>query len=197
MSEKLGIKFSEVMSGGFALGETDPATGEQRGNSQGITLTMSCQITVDDLQSFVQDPQHPGNLSATVDFAPLGTGIVCDPGIFKLFCPGDSPQERFMVYQLGFAANNQRYFLAGKKIVEHNHATEVFQETTTLFTILYQGNDVTGKIAGAGTLHINAKNLADMLKTVHVTNAQNHFQTLQGMAMFLKLFLGELWHTYI
>jgi len=32
---------------------------------------------------------------------------------------------------------------------------------------------------------------------MQITNAENSFQTMQGLAMYFKLFLGELWHTYI
>jgi hypothetical protein len=197
MPGKLGLKFKELMSGGFALGASDPATGEKQGIDRGTQLAMHCEVTIDDLERFAQDPQHPGILAGTIDFAPLGTGITCDNGVFNLFSPGGSPSEKWMVYELGFAANNKRYYLAGKKVVRHNHGAEVLQETTTLYTILHDGIGTTGEIVGAGILHLRAKDIADLVKTIQVTNAQNPFETVQGLAMYLKLFLGELWHTYV
>jgi len=197
MSGKLGLKFTELMTGGFALGATDPALGEKQGASQGVSLAMHCEVKIDDLIRFSEDPQHTGVLSGSIDFAPLGTGIPCDQGVFNLFCPANVPTERWMVYEFGFAANGQRYHLAGKKIVSHGHAAEVLQETTTLYTMLYAGTDKSGAIAGAGIVHLGAKSIADMVKTIQVTNADNAFETMQGLAIYLKLFLGELWHTYV
>jgi cholesterol oxidase len=197
MAQTLGLKFSEMMSGGFALGASDSKAGEQQGNLDGTKLVMNCVVTVDDLDSFVHDPQHTGILSGTVDFAPLGTAIPCDQGIFNLFRSGASPAERWMVYEMGFAAKGQKYYLAGKKIVQHDHGAEVLEETTTLYTVLHEGSDSSRPIVGAGVLHLGVKSMAALARTIQITNAQNSFETLQGLTMYLHLFLGELWHTYL
>jgi hypothetical protein len=196
MSQTLGLTFSETMSGGFLLGATDPSAGEQQGNAYGSQLTMHCQVTIDDLDSFARDPQHLGRLAGTIDFAPFGTAIACSPGLFKLFCPANVPDEKFMVYQLGFEANGKRYFLAGKKIVRKGEEAKVLPQTTTLFTLLYEGSDMTSPIGGAGTLHLGVTNIAQLVETTRVINAENSFETVRGLATYLKLFLGELWHTY-
>jgi hypothetical protein len=197
MSKTLGLTFSETMSGGFLLGATDPTAGERQGNAHRSQLTLHCQVTIDDLDKFAQDPQHPGRLSGTVDFSPLATGIACSPGVFKLFCPANAPDEKFMVYQLGFEVNGKSYFLAGKKIVRKGQETQVLHQTTTLFTLLYEGNDTVGPIRGAGALHLGATNIAQLVETTRVINAENSFETMRGLAIYLKLFLGELWHTYL
>jgi hypothetical protein len=197
MSPTLGLTFSEVMTGGFALEATDPVAGEKQGNAQDSRLALHCDVTIDDLQRFVQDPQHRGHLACTLDFPPFGTGIPCDPGIFNLFCPANRPDQRWMVYECGFAVKGRRYYLTGKKVVQHGHVAEVLRQITTLFAVLHLDNDGSGTIAGAGTLHLGVKSIADMAKSLHVTNAENHFDVLKGLGMYLKLFLGELWQTYI
>jgi len=50
-SDKPGMMFSEVMSGGFALNETDPEAGAKTGKGQ--PLTMHGTITIDDLDAFI------------------------------------------------------------------------------------------------------------------------------------------------
>jgi len=197
MFPTLGLTFSEVMTGGFVLGATDPLRGEKQGNAQNTHLVLHCQVTIDDLQRFVDDPEHPGRLVCSLDFPPLNAGIPCDPGIFNLFRAANTSSERWMVYQCGFTAKGQRYYVTGKKIVQHGHAAEVLQQITTLFTLLYEGTDAAGKISGAGTLHLGARSIADMAKSLHVTNAQNHLEVLRGLGMYLKLFLCELFQTYI
>jgi hypothetical protein len=197
VSARLGLNFSELMTGGFALGASDPVSGEKQGNDQKNQVALYCVVTIDDLQVFVQDSQHSGKLACTIDFAAFGMSVPCDAGIFNLFCPANTPAERWMVYECGFAAKGQRYYLAGKKVGRPGPAAAVLQETTTLYTLLYEGSDARGTICGAGTLHLGAKSIADMVKTLQVTNAQNHLQILKGLGMYLNLFLGELWQTYI
>jgi hypothetical protein len=197
MPPKLGLTFSEIMTGGFALGAADPAAGAKQGSAQNSQLSLHCDVTIDNLQSFVDDPQHPGRLDCTVDFPPFGAGIPCEPGTFNLFRAANTAGERWMMYQCGFAAKGRSYRIVGRKIVQHGHAAEVLHQITTLYTLLHQGDAASGATCGAGTLHLGAKSIVDLTKTLHVTNAQNHFEVLQGLGMYLKLFLGELWQTYI
>jgi len=197
MPETLGLEFKEVMSGGFLLECTNPEDGERKGDARGSKLTMHCEVSIADLDRFTRDLQHPGILSGTIDFTPFGNGLVCDPGTFNLFRPGDAPQEKWMVYEFGFTANRQRYCLAGKKIVRQGQESEVLKQTTTLYTLLHQGENRSAPVAGAGIVHLGAKSIADLVKTVRVTNTHNSFDTLQGLVMYSRLFLGELWHTYV
>ena len=131
MSPKLGLAFSESMTGGFALGVADPAAGAKQGRAQSSQLSLHCDVTIDNLQSFVDDPQHPGRLDCTVDFPAFGAGIRCDPGTFNLFRAANTAGERWMVYDCGFVAKGRRYHIAGKKIVQHGHAAEVLQQITS------------------------------------------------------------------
>ncbi|MGH2627050.1 MAG: patatin-like phospholipase family protein, partial [Anaerolineales bacterium] len=48
-----GIRFRETMSGGFALGETDPREGEREGERAGTELTMQAAVIIRDLERFV------------------------------------------------------------------------------------------------------------------------------------------------
>jgi cholesterol oxidase len=196
MTQKLGLKFSEVMTGGFAMGVSDPTAGEEQGNREGSTVALHCAITVDDLDSFVQDPQHAGVLSGSIDIPPLGTALACDHGVFNLFQPGGASGEKWMVYEAGFSAKSRSYYLAGKKVIKPGHGTDVLAETTTLYTVLYDGSDSSGAVAGAGILHLGVKSIAELARNIRIINAQNSFEVVQGLSMYLKLFLGELWHTY-
>jgi hypothetical protein len=193
MPGNVGLSFAEVMRGGFAIHATDPSAGEQLGNAQGTTLVMRATIVINDLELFLQDPQHKGDLSGTVDFPLLGSSLHSTGGVFKLFSPG-TLGEKWMVYELAFSANNKPYYLAGKKIIPQRSGTGLLPETTTLYTVLHDGSDTTGKVVGAGTLHLGVTELADLLKTIRTSNTDN-FESMQAVAKFFKFFLGELWHS--
>ena len=194
-SDKLGIMFSEVMSGGFALNHVDPAEGATAGRSQ--PLTMHGSITIDDLDAFMADPAHLGRLDVRMDWAPFGTDIASFDGVFNLLSPSGDPHLKLMVYEWGITHQGQSYYFAGQKNVKTDPLFDVWKETTTLYTTLQEGTDKTGKILGAGILELSPGNLIKMLGTFTALNSHNVIEDLKATSEFGKFFLGELWHIYI
>jgi len=192
---KLGIMFSEVMSGGFALNQTDPAAGAAAGKSQ--PLTMHGSITIDDLDAFIADPAHLGRLDVRMDWAPFGTDISSFGGAFNLFSPTDDPRLKLMVYEWGITHQNQSYYFAGQKNVKTDPIYDVWKETTTLYTTLHEGVDKTGKIVGAGILELTPGQLLRMIGTFTALNSNSIADNAKATTEFGKFFLGELWHIYI
>lgn len=197
-NETLGFTFREKMAGGFALGESDPQTGEKVGHDAGNTFTMHGTILIQDLERFMSDPGHAGSITGSIDFAPLGLGLPSTSGVFNLFSPTDDPTTKYMVYELGFnASTGESYYMAGKKIVKQGPITEMWKATTTLYTQLFKGKDKTGTVVGAGVLSLGMTDLMAMVPTMHATNATSPEQAAEAMAKFGKFFLGELWETYV
>lgn len=194
--QKVGLSFRETMAGGFALGETDPETGRRKGEAAGTELAMHATVAIDDLDRFFADPQHLGGLSGTIDFPPLGFNIPSRTGVFNLFNPGDQPGLKLMVYQLGFEHDGKPYYLAGRKEVRGDGVTEIWRDTTTLYTLLHGGADTSGPVVGAGTLSLGVGALIRMLGTTKVTNAPNMAAEAAALAHFGEFFLGQLWNTY-
>lgn len=106
----LGITFRETMAGGFTLGETDPNAGSEQGKNNGHILAMHATITIQDLNRFIADPEHPGQHNGVVDFVPFGENIPATTGVFNLFSPTDQPGLKLLVYEMGFTANGQSYY---------------------------------------------------------------------------------------
>lgn len=192
---KLGMMFSEVMSGGFSLNETDPATGAKSGKSQ--PLTMHGTITIEDLDTFIADPKHLGRLDVRMDWAPFGVDIPALGGVFNLFSPTGDPKLKLMVYEWGIEHNSKRYYFAGQKDVKVHPLFDVWKDTTTLYTKLYEGPDKTGKVVGAGILELTPAELMKMTSTFTALNADSVGESLRATTAFGRFFLGELWDTYI
>lgn len=191
-----GVTFREIMRGWFALGETDPLVGAERGEAAETQLTMHAAIEIERLDAFVSDPTHTGKLTGSIDFAPLGTGMAAERGVFRLFSPTEDPAARHMVYELAFAHGGQDYYLAGHKQVRDDPGIDLWSDTTTLFTTLYKGQDKQASIAGAGVLRLGVRELKDLLSTLRVTNAAGAAEVAAGYARFGSFFLGKLWDTY-
>jgi hypothetical protein len=74
---------------------------------------------------------------------------------------------------------------------------DVWRDTTTLYTTLYEGVDKTGKVVGAGVLELTPGELMKMVATFTALNAGTVAESLKATTAFGSFFLGELWDTYI
>jgi cholesterol oxidase len=193
---KLGITFRETMSGGFALGETDPQLGATKGKTANTPLIMHASITINDLDLFIADPDHTGSIVGQISFAPLGENIPAQQGIFNLFSPTEQPTLKLMIYELTFEHGGQDYYLAGKKEVRDDPGFDLWKDTTTLYTQLHQGRDKISPVIGAGILTLGVDELAKLVSTLHATNAESVIEQGQALFKFGQFFLGQLWDTY-
>ncbi len=192
-----GIFFNETMSGGFALGTNDPETGKKAGNRAATELTIRVDVNIDDIDQFIEQVDHPGQLTGYVDFAPLGMNMRAQQGVFNLFSPTDNPEMKYMIYELAFEHQNQSYYLAGRKEVRDDPLFDLWDDTTTLYTRLYQGRDKTGEVIGAGILTLGVKDLLKLISSMTVVNPQLKTDKLTTLSKFGRFFIGELWDTYV
>ena len=188
-----GVTFDETMEGWFALGAATAEDGAAQGQRAGTKLAMHARVTVDDVERMISDTEHPGALVGPIDFPPFGMGVAAPTGIFQLFSPGPGETARRMVYQLGFATGGKSYYLAGEKRVHNDVAgLDMWKDTTTLYTLLYEGTNTKGKVVGAGILTLGVPQLIALLKTFKPINGGN----LATVDAFGRFFAGELWDVY-
>jgi len=183
-----GLSFRETMAGGFTLGVTDPQD-PRAGASAAAPLAMHATIHIDDIAAFVADPQHRAELTGHIDFAPFGSALPAESGVFGLFAPSADPALTYMVYELGFRHAGKSYYLAGKKHVRIGAPWRLWRETTTLYTTLHEGTDANGPVVGAGMLRL--------LATVHATNALTAKRAAGAVWRFFRFFTTELLRTYV
>jgi len=191
-----GIAFRETMEGPFALGETDPHAGAEVGKTAGTTLSIACSITVRNLDRFMSDPDHHGDITGHVSFAALGENLPAKSGVFKLFSPTDDPTDKLMIYELAFAHDGQDYYLSGQKNVQNGPVFDLWRDTTTLYTTLHQGMDQSGPIVGAGILTIDVDRLMKLIRSMQVIHAHSTADKARALLQFGRFFLGELWDIY-
>lgn len=193
---KPGVSFRETMTGGFALGETEPHLGEQKGDAAGTKLAIHCDIDITDAYGFIADPQHSAAMHGHVDLPQLGMNIPAPNGLFNLFSPSDNPKLKHMVYELGFEHGGQHYYVAGKKFVNDDPGFDMWADITTCYTRLHQGSDKSGPVVGAGVIYIKREQLLNLIPTIQATNTTSKEQSLKVLADFGRFFLGAIWDTY-
>jgi cholesterol oxidase len=195
-ANKPGITFHEMMEGTFALGETDPHDGAEKGKAAGTTLSIACTVTISDVDRFIADPNHNGEIIGKVSFTPFGESIPADSGVFNLFSPTDDPTLKLMIYELAFSFDAQDYYLAGRKEVRNDPVYDLWRDTTTLYTTLHRGTGVAGPVVGAGILTIDLERFTKLISSIEVTNALSVADKARTLLNFGHFFLGELWDTY-
>lgn len=196
VSGSAGITFSETMTGGFVRGEDDPVEGAKKGRASGNILVMHATIRIEDMERFIGDPEHCGTITGAIDFTPFGKGMVSTSGVFNLFSPTDCPEMKYMVYEFGFTHNGQAYYLAGRKEVRDDPGFDLWSDTTTLFTRLYEGTNAKGKQVGAGILSLGVTDLIVMTGTFRTINAESAVESYKALSKFGRFFMGELWDVY-
>ncbi len=186
-----GLTFREKMSGSFFYGATDPQAPPPAG-AAARPIVLHATIQIDDAESFLTDPEHPGRLVGSVESPEWGNAPIV-AGEFNLFVPDPGTTWRLMVYTARFNVNGQMRYFAGRKIAGRSSVLGVWHETTTLYTTLHDGSDDSAPIIGAGVLSLGVSDLVAMLETMHATWASHPIAVLER---FGKVFLGGLWESY-
>jgi hypothetical protein len=131
-----------------------------------------------------------------ITFPPLGENLPVRSGVFNLLSPSGQPDTKWMIYELGFAAAGQDYYLAGRKEVRDDPGFDLWQDTTTLHVRLHEGAGASGPVIGAGVLHLKPAGLLKLVSSLSATNAGSAAGQSQAIGKFGRFFLGGLWDSY-
>jgi cholesterol oxidase len=197
-SERTSLTFTEEMKGFYAEGVNAPGAGEQAGRQHGQRLGFRLTITVDDVDRFLEEPEHTARAEGWIDAEVCGGRCQIERGWFNLFCPGGAPDRKLMRYRLHFTdAMGRPRTLSGWKDIRHRAATRVWPDTTTLFFRIFEGHVMEGgdddaAIAGAGILRLGLDDFARQLTTFRTEGPDG----LAALERFGRFFLSELWDIY-
>jgi cholesterol oxidase len=200
--DRLSIQFTERMAGhcstsvldadGYLAAEED---GKGRGSSLEFVLTMSS----DDLKRMIADPNHAADAVGTVTAPALSAApLTVHGGQFNLFV--DSPDEsgvQRMRYRLPLrSVEGRSYFFDGFKLIRDDGGLDLWDDTTTLFVTITEGDDASGAVVAKGVVHIAPEDFAEQLTTMDARDCRDHPAPL-GLAAFGELFAQDLWKQYV
>ena len=104
-------------------------------------LAFRLTITADDLERFLDEPEHSARAEGWIDAASIGGRRQIQRGWFNLFAPTGEPDRRLMWYRLHFeGAVGQPRTLIGWKNVWHGALTRIWPDTSTLYFRLLAGH---------------------------------------------------------
>ncbi|MFL6119495.1 FAD-dependent oxidoreductase [Actinophytocola sp.] len=194
--EPTALSFHEKMSGFVVLGATDPRS-TRRGDGERLSFELT--IHVDDVDTFLDHPEHLARAEGWVEAACVGGRRPVEQGWFNLFAPSEAPGSRTMRYHLWFTDTDGRArTLSGWKDVHQGPITHMWRDTTTLYTKLLWNHiapddDALPKAAaGAGILRITPIALTSTMRNFRVSGPH----PVAGLTRFGRFFLGGLWDVY-
>ena len=197
--KKVGLRFTETMSGYLAEGVGDFAEGERVGQRQNDLLSFDVTIHIEDVEDFCNLSGRRARLAGTVSSRRLGQNLSIRNGEFALFRPDRETGKRHMTYSFAFTGNDGNdYFLYGYKVIyDDPHKFDVLEDMTRLFTRIHRGHSTEGPSLGSGILHFKIVSLPSMLASFEVTNTRSLLAKFKAVSQFWKFCYGEIRDTYL
>ncbi len=198
--EKIGIQFTEVMSGYICKKEkADFNTAYSEGKNDKNDFRFTLTIVSDDLETMLEDESHQASMYGTVEAPMISTeALTVTNGIFNLFITDENtPKTRLMKYQIKMTSNNgDIYFMQGFKTIHDDAGFDFWSDTTTLFITIYKDKITDEKIFAKGILNISPRDFATQMTTIKVSGTNSPIERLQYTAKFGKFFSGKLFDTF-
>ena len=198
-AEKIGLRFSEKMSGYLAEGEENFAEGERMGKQTDAILSFEVTIAIEDVNDFCKMSSRKALLKGTVSHKALGQNLPIRNGEFSLFRPDRETGKRHMTYSFGFTGSSGNdYFLHGYKIIYDDPGLfDPADDLTRLFTRIHKGSSAEGPLFGSGILHFHPTSLPSMLASFEVTPARSLIKKIKAISQFFTFCYGEVRDTYL
>ena len=196
-----GVQFTETMRGYFAPKELDDyERGYDEGKKNNTSFEFTLTIRTEDVETFVNDANHLGSMIGSMSVPSLSKQpLTATNGKFNLFVEDpDNPDIHKMIYEISLlSAEGKKYFFAGFKQTKNDRGFDVWQDTTTLFITLYEGETAQGATVGKGMLKIETPDFIKQLGTMKAVHPVAKHDGMKALSTFGKFFAGTIWDTYI
>jgi triacylglycerol lipase/cholesterol oxidase len=211
-SEPVSLAFTEDMHGYCDFngahqdfGRDDQRAYEsayQKAQSQRKAVTFRLTIHIPDIDRFVKDPELQAEASGQVEAEEAGGQLEVEKGRFNLFVLPAADQASTVAREMHYTLylrnkKGEAWTFYGYKTIRDGAMTELWQQTTTLYTRLWKGHSEKApeSIAAQGILHLNAEDFARQLSTFK-SSGQNLIERARALTLFAGQFFGQLWAAY-
>jgi cholesterol oxidase len=203
--EPVNLQFTEEMKGYLTFSDKplDYLESFESGKKEDNYFMFHLTIIIPDVDFFVNDPKETGKAEGYVECPKWGGKFNVEKGVFNCFVDVDAPikNTKNMFYRLFFKDNNGKLLtMTGHKVVRNDSGIDVWKDTTTLYTRIYEGHieassEKNAKLVATGILEIYIKDFAKQMTTIK-SNGKTFIERERAVSQFGKLFLGNLWDVY-
>lgn len=196
----VGIQFTEKMSGYFSLKATnDYLAAEKVGKRENSLLEFVLSVIVDDVERFIADERHTARMIGTVIAPALAEApLMATEGKFHLFVSDPSQVEtKRMEYRMKLSARDgKNYYFEGFKEIRDDPQFDIWDDTTTLYIDILEGDSAEGRLVGKGVLRIPITDFVRQMRTVKALNARSVSEGMAAVAKFGAFFSREVSDTF-
>jgi hypothetical protein len=197
----IALTYRETLAGFVDFGADDWNEGWIGGREIGSGCAIHLDVTIDDIDRFVADPEHTARAAGRVRCDGLGGRLEIERGWFNLLRDVDGPRHRHMDYRLHLRDRAGRpVTFAGFKDVLDERLGTPWSDTSTLFSRLYAGHldageDPRDARLAAGILRIDRLGFARLLASIRA-HGGGPAERLAAKARWGALFTGGLVRVY-
>jgi cholesterol oxidase len=201
---KLGVHFSESMSGYFSTAVTDAADdayqrGSDQGRAAGSPFQFILTIISDDLERTISDVNYVSPMLGSVTAPALSPRpLTVTEGQFNYFLEDrDRVETKRMQYKMKLTSTEGKtYYFYGFKVIHDDPGIDSWTDTTTLYITIFDGPDMQSPVIGKGILRIPVPSFVRQMSTMQVTNAKSLAERFTAMIKFGRFFGGNIVDTY-
>ena len=195
-----GLEFTERMTGFWSRGNPkDYQEAYEQGESEGSPLSFTLTILSDDIKQMLEDPDHEAGIIGTVKAPALSdSSLTVRDGRFHLFVRDPEAVDTYrMEYHMNLhSEEGDEYYFRGFKRIHDDPGPDMWEDTTTLYVTIYEGNSPDGISLGKGILKIRPKDFTKQLRTIKVPNAGSISERLRYTARFGEFFGSTVFNVY-
>lgn len=186
---QIGVRFHELMKGWIAVPQASLEDLER------AWLELRADVYIENLDAFLADDGHRGQLVGTIDFGRFGHSIPA-VGHVELFTMSADSATRLMRYQASFVVNGLEYKMIGTKYVAKSAGPNVWRHTTTLFTTIARNGPGDYVFVAAGVIRLSFWQGTRMLFTLRGTGSDSLATRSKAVFRFVKFFASEVSAVY-
>ena len=199
---KPGIQFTESMTGFIQKTDGSDLSYEEantQGENQGNDFTFVLTIMSDDVETFLQDPNHESAMIGTVNCSLLSSSTISvHNGFFNLFVKDNSQVDTLLMkYRMAMHTEEGKdYYFQGFKEIKDDPGFDSWDDLTTLFVNIYQGLDAAGELVAKGILKIKIPDFKKQMQTIKAINTSSKSEELKWIFQFSKFFTNNVTKAY-
>ncbi len=201
---RTSLTFTEEMKGFVSKGanattRADYEKAASAAKDAKSSLMFHLDVKVEDVDDFITSPAHRTRADGYIDSPLYGGRRPVSNGTINLFVDAGDPTKKQMRYRIPFSgADGQDYTLVGFKDISGQTVSDVWPETTTLYTQILKGH-----VAEGANGPVDASGITVIRPEDFIFHQMLSFRVegpvatrAAALARFGAMFMGKLWDVY-
>ena len=194
------VRFSETLNGFVGFGATEFAAGLEQGQADGTALVLHLDICIEDLDEFLDLPEHRAKLQGSVECDRLGGKRPIELGTLQFLVDSGDPTRKQINYEISFQdERGVTVQLTASKNLTDQSQSGAWQEIATAFTKLSRSGGGESQtqpgIIAAGIVKSSVLHDIEQLASIRV-DAPTVAERAHALTRFGAFYFGRLWDVY-